>query len=509
MLLATSDMSRRKSPSMFCDYDYTWTGQKYAGSGFYGCVDTVTTSAVMSTHPVYPGTTADLFNFANASHEAFAAWSSPTIASGSFFSSVLNEVAGPAGCTYPKDGYALSLDRGCELKPSPCPAEAPGLAVQSAAYLTTATVTSRRQRATASITASPAGHVSQPDQPKATSPANGGPPPSPSTLPSSVEQHSASAAPVPVPSPSVPTAPEHSSNHGPAAPIVSILSSATNKGVQSQNPVPAQIPSGTQASQAATPPSGASYTITASTAPSQAGSPAPSPLSSIAFTSIAAPAVDPAGAAPAYIVGTHTAPIGQSVTMSDTVLAVKTSSGSTFVVVGGHGATGAGQTPAESTYNIGDVAVSAVGATTSAQPGPIIVASQTIAPNAASEYVVSGQTLAVGSSITIAGASGSSADTVIALKTASGGRTEVIVSAAGSVTTSTITQEAGSTTRVGGYIISGLDGSSASSTAGSSATADANGTGVAQFTGSATGLDARIIRTTVLLGVLIGICILL
>ncbi|KAK4983224.1 hypothetical protein LTR50_007344 [Elasticomyces elasticus] len=101
---------------------------------------------------------------------------------------------------------------------------------------------------------------------------------------------------------------------------------------------------------------------------------------------------------PGVIIGSQTVPIGATVIVGSTPVALITSNSQTYAVIG------------SSTSPLQYAAASAGSA---GGPAPLVIGSSTVTPNSASQYIVSGQTLAPGSSITIG--SGSST-TVVGLQ---------------------------------------------------------------------------------------------
>ncbi|KAI9740179.1 MAG: hypothetical protein M1834_004757 [Cirrosporium novae-zelandiae] len=113
---------------------------------------------------------------------------------------------------------------------------------------------------------------------------------------------------------------------------------------------------------------------------------------------------------PVVVIGTQTAPIGQTITINSIPIGIQTSNGQTQAVVGAS--------------SIQTIVLSATPTGTEKTPIPIVIGSQTYTQNSASQYIVSGQTLVPGTGITLG--TGIST-TVISLTTNSAGAPAMVI----------------------------------------------------------------------------------
>ncbi|KAK3110759.1 hypothetical protein LTR53_014640, partial [Teratosphaeriaceae sp. CCFEE 6253] len=153
-------------------------------------------------------------------------------------------------------------------------------------------------------------------------------------------------------------------------------------------------------------------------APTTAASTAPAIISVGTSAISIAPipqSVTPGGSssAAAFLIGTQTASVGQTVTIDNTPIVIQTSAGKTQLVAG---------TASPSALSFAQIAAAAPSALTGV-PTTLVIGLQTVTRNAAGNYLLGSQTLVPGSSIT---QGSGSATAVIALATLSGS-TQLVV----------------------------------------------------------------------------------
>ncbi|KAI9732116.1 MAG: hypothetical protein M1834_004212 [Cirrosporium novae-zelandiae] len=116
---------------------------------------------------------------------------------------------------------------------------------------------------------------------------------------------------------------------------------------------------------------------------------------------------------PVMVIGSQPVEIGKTITVSNVPIAITTFAGQTHAIVGG-----------SSTIVFSAVSYALYVEKPTVSPAAIIIGSQTYNQNSASEYIISGQTLATNNPVTLG--SGSST-TIIALTTDNSGSTAIVI----------------------------------------------------------------------------------